>query len=106
MSEARLGSDMSEQVAGLGLSVQEVSDAWTYVFGRFLVIRQEQLDLSEDGVDYNVLKHNPAVLAGAQAGEAPTFVNPNLDVVYSEAWVAVDEDTPAILEVPEIPPGT
>ena len=59
---------MSEQVAGLGLSVQEVADAWTYVFGRFLVIRQEQLDLSEDGVDYNVLKHNPAVLAGVQAG--------------------------------------
>jgi hypothetical protein len=97
---------MSEQVAGLGLSVQEVSDAWTYVFGRFLVIRQEQLDLSEDGVDFNVLKHNPPVLAGAQAGEAPTFVNPNLDVVYSEAWVAVDEYTPAILEVPEIPAGT
>ena len=33
-------------------------------------------------------------------------MNPNLDVVYSEAWIAVDEDTPAILEVPEIPAGT
>jgi len=31
---------MSERVAGLGLSVQEVSDAWTYVFGRVLVIRR------------------------------------------------------------------
>ena len=58
---------MSEQVAGLGLSVQELSEAWTYVFGRYLVIRQERLDLSEDGVDYNVLKHNPAVLAAVEA---------------------------------------
>ena len=41
-----------------------------------------------------------------QAGQAPTFVNPNLDVVYSEAWIAVDEHTPAILEVPVVPAGT
>jgi Protein of unknown function (DUF1254) len=53
-----------------------------------------------------VLKHNPAVLAGVQAGQAPTFVNPNLDVVYSEAWIAVDEHTPAILEVPAVAAGT
>ena len=97
---------MSEHVSGLELSVEQLSEAWTYVFGRYLVIRQEHLDLAEDGVDYNVLKHNPAVLAGVQAGAAPTFVNPNLDVVYSEAWIAVDEQTPAILEVPEIPAGT
>ena len=59
------------KLAGLGLSVQELSDAWIYVFGRYLVIRQEHLDLAEDGVDYNVLKHNPAVLAGVQAGRRP-----------------------------------
>jgi hypothetical protein len=46
------------------------------------------------------------VLAGVTAGEAPTFVNPNLDVVYSEAWIAVDEHTPAILEVPAVPSET
>ena len=97
---------VAEQVAGLGLSVDELADAWTYVFGRYLVIRQEHIDLAEDGVDYNVLKHNPAVLAGVQAGQAPTFVNPNLDVVYSEAWIAVDEHTPAILDVPAVPAGT
>ena len=55
---------------------------------RFLVIRQEHVDLAEAGVEYNVIKHNPPVLSGAQAGAAPTFVNPNLDVVYSEAWIA------------------
>jgi hypothetical protein len=86
-------------VAGLGLSIDELGDAWTYVFGRYLVIRQEHIDLAEDGVDYNVLKHNPAVLASVQAGQSPTFVNPNLDVVYDEAWIAVDEH-PEILEVP------
>src|SRR3954463_5763437 len=100
------GGLMGTPLEGLGLSVEEFGEAWTYLFGRFLVIRQERIDLAEDGVDYNVLKHNPAVLAGIQAGQAPTFVNPNLDVVYSEAWIAVDERTPAILEVPEIPPGT
>ena len=97
---------MAEQVAGLGLSVDELADAWTYVFGRYLVIRQEHIDLDEDGVDYNVLKHNPAVLAGVGAGQAPTFVNPNLDVVYSEAWIAVDEHTAAILDVPAVPANT
>jgi hypothetical protein len=97
---------MGSPIEGLGLSVAELGEAWTYLFGRFLVIRQERVDLAEDGVDYNVLKHNPAVLAGIEAGQAPTFVNPNLDVVYSEAWIAVDERTPAILEVPEIPRGT
>ena len=32
-------------------------------------------------------------------------MNPNLDVVYSEAWIAVDDVTPAILEIPEVPAG-
>jgi hypothetical protein len=97
---------VTEQVPGLGLSVDELTDAWMYVFGRYLVIRQEHIDLAEDGVDYNVLKHNRAVLAGVAGGQAPKFVNPNLDVVYSEAWIAVDEHTPAILEVPAVAAGT
>ena len=51
------------------------------------------------------MKHNPAVNAGDASGSAPTFVNPNLDVVYSEAWLAVDADTPVILDIPEMPAG-
>ena len=97
---------MSEAVGGLGMTVEEFTDAWVYVFGRYLVIRQEHADLAEAGVDYNVIKHNPPVLSGAQGQAAPTFVNPNLDVVYSEAWIAVDENTPALLEVPQVPAGT
>jgi hypothetical protein len=87
------------------LTADEITEAWVYLLGRYLVIRQERIDLAEDGVDYNVLKHNPAIAAGTSSEAAPMFVNPNLDVVYSETWFAVDEDTPAILEIPEIPDG-
>lgn len=89
----------------LGLSREQVTEGWVYLFGRYLVMRQEGIDLAEDGIDYNVLKHNPAVVVGTDSGAAPTFVNPNLDVVYSEAWIAVDATTPAILEIPHVPAG-
>ena len=90
-------------MAGLKMSNELVTEAWVYLLGRYLVMRQEAIDLAEDGIDYNVLKHNPAVVVGSAAGAAPTFVNPNLDVVYSEAWIAVDATTPAILEIPDGP---
>ncbi|GAA1738855.1 DUF1254 domain-containing protein [Isoptericola hypogeus] len=97
---------MTTPLDGLDLTDEQITEAWVYVLGRYLVLRQEHVDLAEPGVGYNVLKHNPPVLAGTGAGAAPTFVNPNLDVVYSEAWVAVDERTPALLEVPDVPAGT
>ncbi|WP_022888974.1 DUF1214 domain-containing protein [Agromyces italicus] len=84
---------------------EQVAEAGVYLLGRYLVMRQEGIDLAEAGIDVNVLKHNPAVVVGSSAETAPTFVNPNLDVVYSEAWIAVDEQTPAILEVPVVPAG-
>ncbi|WP_421996362.1 DUF1214 domain-containing protein [Reyranella sp.] len=81
-------------VPGLGLTEQDVVDAYIYVLARYLVIRQERIDLAEGKNDYNVIKYN-------ELGEA-AFVNPNLDVAYLEAWLAVDEDTPVILEIPRI----
>lgn len=78
----------------LPLSEKEIIDAYIYIFARYLVIRQEHIDLAEEGVDYNVIKFN-------ELGKAE-FVNPNLDVAYLEAWYAVDEHTPVILEVPKI----
>lgn len=69
------------------------------------MMRQERIDLAEDGVDYNVLKHSPPIEVGTDPDAAPTFVNPNLDVVYSEAWIALDADTPAVLEIPQVPEG-
>lgn len=73
---------------------QAVSDAYVYLLSRALVVRQETTDIKEPGVDYNQIKYNPL--------GAADFVNPNLDVAYLEAWIAVDENTPVVLEVPNI----
>lgn len=93
---------MKHKLIDLGLSVEDIINSYVYILGRYLVIRQEKIDLAETGMDYNVLKHNPAVAEGSH-GVTPTFVNPNLEVVYSEAWIAVDENTPVLLEIPSIP---
>ena len=73
---------------------QTVKDAYVYLLGRALVIRQEHMDRKGPGFAYNTIKYNPL-------GSAD-FVNPNFDVAYLEAWFAVDDKTPVILEVPEI----
>lgn len=72
----------------------QLRTAYGYLLARALVVRQERRDLAEEGVDYNVIKHNP--LGSAE------FVNPNFDVAYLEAWVAVDDETPVLLEIPRI----
>ena len=71
-----------------------ITDAYIYLLGRALVIRQEHMDRGAPGFTYNTIRHNPI-------GSAD-WVNPNLDTAYLEAWFAVDDDTPVILEVPEI----
>jgi hypothetical protein len=81
-------------MTNLPLSEKEIVDAYVYVLARYLVIRQEHIDMAEEGVDYNVIKFN-------ELGKAE-FVNPNLDVAYLETWFAVDEQTPVILEIPKI----
>ncbi len=82
--------------SGVGhVDASTVYDAYIYLLGRALVVRQERADLAEDGVEYNVLKHNPV-------GQPLDWVNPNLDVTNTEAWVAVDPTTPAVLEVPVV----
>jgi len=71
-----------------------IADAYVYLLGRMLVIRQEHMDRKGAGFAYNKIKYNPL-------GSAD-FVNPNFDVAYLEAWFAVDDKTPVILEVPEV----
>jgi hypothetical protein len=71
-----------------------ISDAYIYLLGRVLVIRQEYMDRGATGFAYNAMKYNPI-------GEAD-WVNPNLDTAYIEAWFAIDPETPVIFEVPEI----
>lgn len=73
---------------------KDITDAWTYLYGRYLVIQQENHDINVEKVGYNKIKYNP--LGSAQ------FVNPNLDVAYLEAWLAVDADHAVIVNVPEI----
>src|SRR6185436_2314911 len=75
------------------ISDQDVSDAYIYLLGRLLVTRQQQLDFKE-GFVWNQLVHR-------KPGEVE-WPNPNLDVAYSEAWVAVDESSCTILTVPKV----
>jgi len=70
-----------------------IADAYVYLIGRALVVRQEHLDVAAQG-GYNVAFHNPL--------GAADFVNPNLGVANTEAWIAVDDATPVLLEIPKI----
>jgi hypothetical protein len=74
-------------------SDQEVSDAYIYLLGRLLVLRQKQLDFRE-GFKWNQLVHR-------KPGQVD-WPNPNLDVAYSEAWVALDATSCILLTLPEI----
>jgi hypothetical protein len=71
-----------------------IADAYIYLLGRVLVIRQEDIDRGAPDFAYNTIKYNPI-------GSAD-WVNPNLDTAYLEAWFAVDDNTPVIFEVLEI----
>jgi hypothetical protein len=72
---------------------QDISDAYIYLLSRLLVLRQQQLDFQE-GFKWNALVHRKP--------GAVDWPNPNLDVAYSEAWVAVDEKSCLIVSVPRI----
>ncbi|MDH4873571.1 DUF1254 domain-containing protein [Pseudomonas sp. BN515] len=74
-------------------SDQEVGDAYIYLLGRLLVLRQQQLDFQQ-GMRWNQLVHRKP--------GAVDWPNPNLDVAYSEAWVAVDEGSCTLVSVPKI----
>ena len=72
---------------------QDISDAYIYLLGRLLVTRQQQIDFQE-GFKWNELLHRKP--------GAVDWPNPNLDVAYSEAWVAVDESSCTIVSVPKV----
>lgn len=75
------------------LSDEEVAQAYIYLLGRLYVTRQQQLDFQE-GFKWNEFVH--------RTPGAVDWPNPNLDVAYSEAWVAVDETSCTIVSVPEV----
>ena len=64
-----------------------------YLLTRLFVLRQQQLDFQE-GFKWNELVHRKP--------GAVDWPNPNLDVAYSEAWVATDENSCTIVTVPKI----
>jgi hypothetical protein len=72
---------------------QEISDSYIYLLGRLAITRQQQLDF-QDGFKWNELVHRKP--GGVD------WPNPNLDVAYSEAWVAVDENCFLLVTVPMI----
>src|SRR5262245_16006713 len=72
---------------------RDIVEAYQYMLGRWLVLRQENLDF-KDGMKWNQIAHR-------EPGGVD-WANPNLDVVYSEAWVAVDEKSCTLIELPEI----
>lgn len=74
-------------------SDQDISDAYLYLLGRLLVLRQQHADFKE-GFKWNELVHRKP--------GAVDWPNPNLDVAYSEAWIAVDETSCTLVTVPRI----
>lgn len=75
------------------LSEKDIIDAHHYFLGRMLILRQEHLDFKAGFIWNRVLHRDPASAA---------WVNPNFDVVTSEAWIAVDETSCTIVETPAI----
>jgi hypothetical protein len=72
---------------------QEIADAYTYLLGRMLIVRQEQYDLGSDFKWNQIVHHKPGETA---------WPNQNLDLVYSEAWIAVDPASCTLITVPSI----
>ncbi|HET6941743.1 MAG TPA: DUF1214 domain-containing protein [Sphingomicrobium sp.] len=82
-----------EQTA-TAISDQDISDAYIYLLGRLLITRQQQVDFDREGFVWNALLHR-------KPGQVD-WPSPNLDVAYSEAWVAIDENSFLLVTVPEI----
>jgi hypothetical protein len=78
---------------GPELTDQDITDAYIYLLGRELVVRQEQLDLGSD-FKWNQVNHRDP--------GAVSWANPNLDVAYSEAWIAIDESSCTMVTLPSI----
>jgi hypothetical protein len=77
----------------LAVTDKDIVDAYHYMLGRWIVLRQERLDF-EDLSRWNQLVHH------APGGVA--WAHPNLDVATSDAWVFVDEASATVVELPEI----
>ena len=82
------------QTHSTAVSDQDISDAYIYLLGRLLITRQQQIDFDHEGFVWNRLIHR-------KPGQVD-WPSPNLDVAYSEAWIALDENSFLLVTVPEI----
>ena len=87
-------SNLNSQNEMQPMMEQDISDAYIYLLGRLLITRQQQVDFDQEGLRWNTLLHR-------KPGQVD-WPNPNLDVAYSEAWVALDEDSWMLVTVPQI----
>ena len=87
------GPAAASQASSRPYTDQDISDAYIYLLARLLVLRQQQLDF-EEGFKWNELVHRKP--------GAVDWPNPNLDVAYSEAWVATDENSCTQVTVPKV----
>jgi len=76
------------------LSDADISDAYLYLLGRLLVLQQEHVDTRSIGFRWNELVHREAGSVG--------WSRPNPDIACSDAWIAVDESSCTIIDVPPI----
>ena len=72
---------------------QDISDAYLYLLARCRAA-PGAAGLRQEGFKWNEIAHREV------GGVA--WANPNLDVAYSEAWVAVDENSCTVFSVPQI----
>lgn len=77
-----------------GPSEGDISEAYLYLLGRLLVLRQEHLDFAIDGFRWNQLVHR-------EVGSVMR-PNPDLDVARSDAWIAIDETSCTVIDLPPI----
>jgi hypothetical protein len=72
---------------------RDIVEAYHYMLARWLVLRQETRDL-QAGFRWNELVH--------RAPGGIEWANPNFDVAYSEAWIAIDQNSCTVIDLPEI----
>ena len=75
-------------------SIADITDSYLYLLGRLLVLQQEHVDFRALGLKWNTVVHRPPSQVGSS--------NSNLDLATSDAWIAVDDRSCTVIDVPVI----